>query len=501
MRTDPDVNEPVFRLHEPVVDGHEVRFSWDVSPPTELYLRTEFRLWFPQDLNLARVPKALWLRVMLICLHAHFALLRPCVVVLPGRIGAAEREFWQRLIDNVAVQLEAYGGAPRPGRAARLVDSGPRSRPARVPVEADRAVVAFSGGKDSTVLAGLAAELTERPLLVSVTSPVPWARDHVGAARERARTEIANRLPVDVLEVQSDFRSSWQLGFSRRDGCTFGVHELSDLPLYHGAMAAVAAARGMARTMMASEADLQYNAVLGGKTILERDPMSCAVMQGALDALLVRFGLRQGSLTYPLHVPQVEGLLLRRYRHLADFQFSCWQAPPGEQACSACRKCFGLALLALAEGISPRAIGIDPVSALCAFSDWRVDGPRPEPGPVLSEYRTGRHHMERALQRRPTGEVAALLANERDSRRKEALAVYARLHEDAMATEVPPAPGYVTPFLELVHDDLRDPLKAILAQHFEPTDEPELAAMAARSKGLTNWIASPLERRRWPRWR
>jgi hypothetical protein len=209
--------------------------------------------------------------------------------------------------------------------------------------------------------------------------------------------------------------------------------------------------------------------------------------------MLRRFGLRQGSLTYPLHVPQVEGLLLRRYRHLADLQFSCWRAPPGEQSCSACRKCFALAVLALAEGVSPRAIGIDPVSALCAFSEWRVDGPRPDPGPVLSEYRTGRHHMVRALQCRPTGEVAALLADEEDPRREQALAVYSRLHTDALEVVVPPAPGYVSPFLGLVHDDLRDPLRAILAQHFEPTDEPELAAMAQRAHALAAWISAPLE--------
>ena len=492
MRTDSRVNEATFRLYEPQVDRHEVRFAWDVSPPTELYRRTGFRLSFPPELDLTGVPRALWLRIMLICLHAHFALLRPCVVELPARIGAAEREFWERLIDNVAAQLEAYGSTPRPGRATRFVDSGPGAQPERIPTEATRAVVAFSGGKDSMVLSGLAAELTDRPLLVSITSPVPWARDHVGAARERTRSEIARRLPVDVVEVRSDFRTAWDLAFSARDGCTFGVHELSDLPLYHGVLAAVAAARGLGRILMASEADLQYNAALGGATILERDPMSCGVMQGALDALWARFGLQQGSLTYPLHVPQVEGLLLRRYRRLADLQFSCWQAPPGEQACSACRKCFGLALLVLAEGVSPRAIGIDPVRALCAFSDWGVNSPRPEPGPALSEYRTGRHHTVRALQQRPTHDVADLLAEERDPRREEALAIYARMRAEALAQVVPPAPGYVTDFLDLVHADLRPPLESILAEYFVPTSEPELRAMAKRAKALTNWIAEPL---------
>jgi len=180
----------------------------------------------------------------LICLHTHWALLRPCRVELPVQLGAWEREFWLRLIDNVTVQLEAYGSVRRPGRAVELVGMGPQLEPTRQGSAGNRAAVAFSGGKDSLVLAALLAELTERPLLVTTTSPVAWARDHVGVARERARAEMARLMPVDVIEVRSDFRTCWDLGFSARDGCTLGVHELSDLPLYQAATMAAAAASG-----------------------------------------------------------------------------------------------------------------------------------------------------------------------------------------------------------------------------------------------------------------
>ncbi len=219
--------------------------------------------------------------------------------------------------------------------------------------------------------------------------------------------------------------------------------------------------------------------------------------QGAISALLRGFGLRQGSLTHPLHVAQVQGLLLGRYRRLADLQFSCWLAPPGEQACSTCGKCFGIALFTIAEGISPREVGIDPVRALCSFADWHVDAAPGEPGPKLSEYRLARHHTVRALQRRSTEAVASILSGDAstrdDSRLGEALAIYARLHAEAAALTVPPAPGYVTDFLDLVPADLRHPLKAILAQHFPPTKEPEFAVMTKRARALTNWISEPLK--------
>jgi len=492
------------RVHEPEVDQHEVVFSWTVTPSSELYRRTSFRLTFPPELDARSVPRPVWWRVALICLHTHWALLRPCRVELPVRLGEREREFWQRLIENVAVQLEAYGGAPCPVGAAELVESGEQLDALALGDAGNRAAVAFSGGKDSLVLTGLLAELTERPLLVTTTSRVPWARDHVGSARERARVEIAQRLPVDVIEVQSDFRTCWDLDYTAHEGCRLGVHELSDLPLYQGAMVAVATASGVTRTFMASEADIQYNAARGGKVILHPEFLSCAVTQRALDALLSRtLGLSLGSLSYPLHMPQVQALLMSRYRELADLQFSCWRAPAGEQSCGACAKCFQIALVVLAEGISPRAVGIDPVRVLRAFGDWRLDTRPARAGPPLHAVRSARHHIVRCLQAMPTERVASILGEDPIDRVSdhlgEALAVYARLRADALGVSVPPAPGYIAGFLEAVPPDLREQLRAILDQHFSPAPEPEFADTVRRSRTLAAWIAEPMSRRggRW----
>jgi hypothetical protein len=253
-------SQPVrrVRLYEPEVGADEVVFRWEVTPPTELYKRSNFRVSFPSSVDLSAVPSSLWWRVLLLSLHAHWALLRPCRVELPVSLGADEREFWMRLIDNASMQVQAYGGVRHPGRAAQLIDEGPLATPEPVVVAGDRGCVAFSGGKDSLVLTALLAELIESPVAVTITSPVAWARDHVGAARDRARSELTRRLGVETIEVRSDFRTSWEMAFSAREGCSLGVHELSDLPLYHGVLAAVAAARGLGGIFMASEADIQY---------------------------------------------------------------------------------------------------------------------------------------------------------------------------------------------------------------------------------------------------
>ena len=114
----------------------------------------------------------------------------------------------------------------------------------------------------------------------------------------------------------------------------------------------------------------------------------------------------------------------------------------------------------------------------------------------LSEHRSPRHHVIRALQARSTGEVASILSADpvtaHGGRVGEALAIYARLRAEALAVTLPPEAGYVTDFLDLVHADLRQPLRSILAQHFPPTSEPEFRAMSKRARALAAWIGEPL---------
>ena len=486
------------RLDEPLIGEHEVVFGWDVTPNSDLYQANGFRLSFPPELDLASVPRSLWLRLALICLHPHWALLRPCRVELPFHLGYGEREFWLRLTEVVAVQLEAYGEAKSRRPALDLLDEGPTLRPAPILARSGRVAASFSGGKDSLTQSALLAELTDRPLLVTTTSPVPWANDHIGAARARVMAEITGRLPVELVEVRSDFRACWDNAFPSRQGCLLSVNELTDVLLYQATTIAVAAASGITRSFMASEADLQYNVSGNGEVIQHGHFASSAVTHGALDRLLRAFGLRLGSITYPLHTPQVQALLWRRYHDLTDLQFSCWQAADGGQACSTCAQCIEIALLILAQGLTPRRAGIDPVQVLAAWAE-----PRPnqyqERAPRLHPTRSPRDKLYRILQGMPVECVAAILSADpvarKDDRLQEALDAYQRLRERAARLSPPPAPGYITGFLELVDDDLRGGLRTILDQYFTAAPADEFAPMVGRSRSLARWIADPLTRR------
>jgi hypothetical protein len=482
------------RLHEPRIGDHDVLFSWEVTPPSDLYLRSDFRLSFPPDLDIARVPPALWWRIAMICLHTHWALLRPCRVELPIRLGAGERDFWLRLIDAALVNLLEYGGTPCPGRAVDLVEAGPALVPVALECTSERVAAAFSGGKDSLTQSALLAELTDHPLLVTITSPVPWANDHGGAARERAMREIVRRLPVELVEVGSDFRSCWNNGFTA--GTRLSVNEMTDVLLYQAATVAAAAANGISRSFLASEADLQYNLPCPGGLLQHRHFVATATTLTSLDALLRQFGLGLGSLTYPLHMPQVEGLLWRRYHEIADLQFSCWLALDGAQACGTCGQCSEVAFVLLAEGLSPTRAGIDPVAMLCARADWRPTQPQTPAPRMLHQTRATRQHVWRCIQGVDVGQVEAILGRDPqtcdDSRVGEALDAYTAIRADLAELELPPAPGYIGGFLDLIDPDLRDPLREIFAEYFEPAPETEFAAMVARSNALTRRIAAPL---------
>ncbi len=484
-----------IRLQAPRIGAHQVEFRWNVSPATELYLANQFTLSFPPEIDLGAVPRALWLRIALICLHTHWALLAPCRVELPNYIGPAEREFWLRMIDVAALQIEAYGGPAGRRRRVELHDDGPRLAPAGSADAAAGSASSFSGGKDSLLQAALLAELTDKVLLVTTTSPVPWARDHVGPARAQTLSEIGRRLPVELVEVHSDFRASWRNDFSGNAGCLITVNELTDVLLYQAATVIAAAARGIGLALQASEADLQYNASHRGEVIQHGHFAAAAPIQVALSAMLARFGQRPGSLTYPLHMQQVQGLLWRRYRHLADLQFSCWRATGQERACSTCGQCMEVALVILDEGFSPSGAGIDPIRLLC---EW---GP-PRPGystagrPILHPTRSAQDKFTRILKRLSPERVGEILAADphcRDDHRLQlAVSGYRRFQARFLKLAAPPEPGYLGGFLELVDVELRPRLRAIYDEQFEPADEREFGPMIARSRSLARWIAAPL---------
>jgi perosamine synthetase len=497
----------VIEIHEPVVTDRRVRFSWTLEPPLGLYARNSFEMAFPPSVDLSAVPMALWWRVGLICLHAHWPLLRPCRVVLPVTLPPGEREFWLRLTDAAVSVLDSRGDTPRAERSIELVDGGPPLEAPAPPVGDRLGIVScFSGGRDSLSQAGLLAELGEQPILVTTTSPVTWSTEHDSARRRQVLDRIVERGPYELVEVQSDLRGNCDNSFASPYGVS--VNELGDCFLYAAAAIAVAAARGARIVLIASEAEVQESVRRSGMVVQHMHFMYSAATHRALSALCAPFAIAVGSLTYPLRQFQVQELLAARYPNLSNLQYSCWSLGADEAACSRCIECRNNALNLMALGRSPTLAGIDLVTLLLAADVWeRTFGPPPAPpgswndSPSAIVGRSLRYRAVATLSSISVERVAQLLDDypERSAAdRAAALASFQGFHQraadqlesaisGAAATE-----GYRAGYLELLDERLRPRVASILNEHFEPAPRDTYEQLLENSRALGDWIGAPL---------
>jgi hypothetical protein len=484
-------------VQQPGVSEHEVVFRWTVDPSSDLYRVTSFRLNFPDGVPLHEVPAALWWTVALLCLHPQWPLLRPCRVELPVELPPGEREFWLRLLDAAVATLEAHRGSGNVERSIELRDRGPQIRPRHAP-DHGAVATAFSGGKDSLLQVGLLTELGQQTIAVTTTSPLPPLSDHQTPRRRSVLEEISRRRNVELVEVGSDFRACWRNDFPGELGYPVAVNELTDAFLYLAAMLVVGWTRGAPRLLLASEAEVQESVVQDERVVQQRHFMYSAATQQAVDALLARYGMRHGSLIYPLRSGQVQRLLWTRYPDLRGLQYSCWRVGPGEATCSACSQCLRIALAALAAGGSPAEMGIDLARLLVSMRDWLPSRPSGAGLPDDQVKRSLHAQVARDLAATPLGKIAREL-RARDSRRfisrdtVRALRAYARLRSRVLAEIQPgPAPGYRAGYLALVDAGLRDRVAAIYDEAFPRAPAAEHADLLDRTRSLAGWIAAPL---------
>ncbi|HVT17699.1 MAG TPA: aminotransferase class I/II-fold pyridoxal phosphate-dependent enzyme [Thermoanaerobaculia bacterium] len=496
-------------------DRREVSFSWTVEPATPLYRATSFVLRFPPELDLERVPESLWWTVALLCLHSHWNLLRPCRVELPVELPAGEAEFWRRLLEIELATLEAYRGAATPdgalpaagggaggqSPALELVTGGPRlASPRRLPL-GDRCAAAFSGGKDSLLQAGLLAELTAHPILVTTTSPLPPLADHRTARRRQVLAAIAARREVTVVEVESDLRASWRNDFPPLAGYPVAVNEITDTFLYFAALLVAGVALQAGHLFLASEAEVQDNVELPAGGIVQHPHfMYSNATQRAIAALLAPLGVRYGSLICALHSEQVQELLWTRYGDLADLQYSCWRVAEDEAACNRCSQCLRVALGALALRDLPQRMGIELTPLLSAMAGWQPR--RARAGALPAERVAAALHAQvlRSIAATPARRVLAALALAEPGRLLDgggwrALAAYVRLRRRLAAEPAPPARGFCAGFLRWLDPLVGQRLAAIYAEHFRPEPASAHVAVQARSEALTGYVAAPLAAR------
>ena len=487
----------VIRLEPPVIDARTATFQWTVTPATELYAHTTFTLRFPDSVNARDVSPAIWWRVALICLHPHWAFLRPCQVVLPVRLPPGEREFWLRVCDAQVVALEAQIDGSDTARTIDLVESGAMADPLEPGPDEGIAVACFSGGRDSLTQAGLLHELGERHLLVAVSSPREGSVEHETPRRRHVMSEIVRRRGVELVEVESDFRGSWRNDFAGATRYRLSVNEVTDTQLFFAAALAVAAARGARSVWLASEAEVQESTRIGGAIVQHRHFMYSAVTQRSLQALLAPAAIRYAGLTYPLLQFQVQRVLATRYADLRDLQYSCWELTAEQSACSRCHECGRIAFNLLADGVDPSEIGIDLATLLQAPAVWTPRDSDPQPGAIGRRFvRYFDGHARRCLKALPVDRIIAALppGADADVAVVAALRGYERIRATALEAPQEPEPGYRAGYLTLVDERLRPGLGAILDEHFEREPSENYAGLLDRTLTLSDWIAAPLAR-------
>lgn len=487
-------------LNKPQPTENGAKFTWSVDPDTAFYKPSmSFSLEYPSSVDVSRIPDAVWARVMLVCLHTHWAMLRPCRVVLPFSLSEGELEFWRRMTDAAVWSLETRrenateSFSERTRRSIEFVGSGepiPELLPTK---QSDLVAASFSGGRDSLTQFALLQELGEKPFLVTTTSSRPGSEEMTSDRRRSVLDEIQRRRDVELVEVNSDYRDCFNTLHDRAVSYGVSINEASDTFLYFAAAWAAAYARGAKSVFLASEAEVQESIRRDGMVVQYTHFMYSAVSQRALSALIAPSSIDYSGLTYPLLQLQIHRLLNTRYKDIRDLQYSCWEQRPGEAACSRCSTCMQSAINLMSDGASPSEIGIDLNQLLIAKRDWQ---PRPftdetDTAVLVSVRRYIEGHSTRYLRTQNPESFekfagpGGLSAEAREAARSICEAA-------ANAPDPGPEPGYRAGYLRLITPRLRDGLEALIKKHFEPEPPENYAALLQNTELLSEWIAAPL---------
>jgi hypothetical protein len=461
-------------LCAPLVQERSVSFKWRIDPPTALYRQTHFTMDFPETIDISRVPERLWWDILLICLHAHWLLLRPCQIHLPIALPMNEKLFWFALLRNGLETLDANGPnqARNDALNIEIIDGDVEIR--RSAVSGSGYGTAFSSGKDSLLQAAMLLELSERPLLVATTSPLPSLSDHQSNRRKYVFLQIQKRRDPLFAEVKTDYRSMYNNGYPAHLGYSPSVNELTDTFIYTSSLLAVGAALRRDRLFLASEAEVQESTVLDGRIVQHSHFMYSAATQRSLAALVSKYGIQFGSLIWPLYSMHVQHLLWARYPDLSDLQYSCWRVGEDQATCSECEQCLRIAMTALAGGHNPERMGIDLRKVLAYAPHWKPwgDGTSKEPSmPQDIAARRSDYRVLEAIRRSSTARLARFLAVGQPTgvlhaENSQVVASFRRLRNWAHHYPSPPPLGAREGFFQWLDPDLRQRLIAIYTQHF-----------------------------------
>lgn len=488
-------------VHPTCLHGHTVQFSWEVTPQSALYRRTNATIKLPASLDTRALTQAFLDRAALLLLHSHFYLLGPCDVHLPFRLREAERRTWMHLLTLQAHTMQAHAGQPLQTPAIRLLDGAgtdpltpigtapptPSDSTLQTPLGAtqsppasatsskitpQRVAAAFSGGKDSLLQQALLREIGQAPVLVSTTDPMPGEHIHANVRRRAALDFFAQKFPDTLIEVEADFRSSFDNQFPQTLGLDLGVNELSDTLTYMTSLLIVARCLGLSRCFFASETEVQENAEFEGSIIEHPHRMYSTVTLAAITSIFKPAGIAIFSTTSALHQWQIQTLLATRYPTYAPLQFSCYSADDDAGACSACSQCLRLAYTAMAAGASPANQGVDLTKLLHAQRYWSP-GTRTGWLPGNRVDRILGDQGIASIKKTPLRQIARQIFSQQNSGARggekiRAIAGAARIAARLLRYEVSTGePGFREGFLDDVPADIRMPLRTIFAEQFK----------------------------------
>ncbi len=474
-----------FALDEPQVANGVARIAWRVDPPASCVRGNAIELRFPSSVDLECVPRGILWIAALALLHPLWILLRPCRVRLPITLSAGEAEFWQRLIDAEIATLEAYRGTSFIERCISFAFDGPPLEAPEALPDRRRCAAAFSSGKDSLLQAAMLCEFGFAPTLVATTSPLPPLRDHVSKRRAYVLREVTPRLDVPLVQIHSDARELWENGYAARLGYNLAVSEMTDTHLYFASLLLAAASRGETHIFLASEADVQTNAIRDGAFVQTPHAMYSVATQASVSALLAPWNITYSSLTSPIFNAQVQRLLWTRYENVADLQYSCWRLGDDETACNVCSQCLRTVVGILAAHADPRRAGFDPDIALAHAAAWF---PKEGGGAdALPEVRSRAHLSAQMID--TVRSIDLTFAHEiLGDRGAQALEDFAQRLRSEPIRPIRTRPAFGA-FLDPM---VREPALRLYAQAFSGEAEQDDAQTAARTLAAIRYITEPL---------
>jgi hypothetical protein len=330
---------------------------------------------------------------------------------------------------------------------------------------------------------------------------MPPLADHETERRRHVMAAIQARRDLRLAEVRSDFRGIWDNGFTGSLGYRLSVNELTDTFLYMSSLLAAGAGSGTTRLFLASETEVQDNAVLDGKIVQHSHFMYSAATQRALARLLAPYGIEFGSLTWPLYTMQVQQLLWARYPDLCDLQYSCWRVEPGQATCSQCEDCLRFAVTALASGDNPERMGIELRKVLAHALRWAPPATGSRAPPALpQDFAVERLEAQvmAAVRRISLPHLAGVLARGSTWRLLSPATLkawwrFARLRNCARRASEPPSQGVREAFFDWLDPQLRPSLIAIYTHHFPREPRSCHLGIFERSNDLTRRATSALD--------